>query len=417
MKIVFVTHCLPTLNSHGGAEHSYGLIYQLKKLGYNLIICGICENREYANFKSKKKNKYLSNFFEKIKIFKVHRRKNIFKELIKNPYYFIKPKDEFILPSILLKKKVEKFINNEDPNLIINFNFSEAITTTDLNYPKITFGGDMLHVPHITRLKYAKEIDHNYKFNIRHIIRYLGIYWLSIFQKKIMLKIFSNAELSGSWCYQYSKWFKKNLYKDNHKFYRVTLLDKKKKLYKNTRKKIIILTKLSSFHGTSTLISLNYLFNKIFPLLEIKLKDIDYEIHVIGKGGLPKQLKHFTKHKRIKIRGFVKDLGKEISLSDVVLLPNPAEIGLRCRILNAFANYGCCVIHKSDTAGIPEIKSFQNCLVGNSPEQIASLTLFAIKNKKKRFEIKKRAREVFALYNSKNSIQTIIKDIKKIIRV
>jgi glycosyltransferase involved in cell wall biosynthesis len=230
-----------------------------------------------------------------------------------------------------------------------------------------------------------------------------------------MIKILENADVSGSWCYQYSKWFSKKISNNNHKFYRVTLIDNKKKIIRATNSKIRILTKLSSFAATSTLISLNYLFHDVFPLLEHRLKDIDYEIHVIGKGGLPKNLKNFAKHKKIIIRGFVKDLDKEINLSDVVLFPNPAEIGLRCRILNAFANYGCCVIHKSDSIGIPEIKNFKNCLVGNDAKQISDLTFFAIKNKKKRIQIKKNARKTFGFYNSKNSIKPILEDIKKIV--
>ena len=118
-------------------------------------------------------------------------------------------------------------------------------------------------------------------------------------------------------------------------------------------------------------------------MLEAKLKNFDYEIHVIGKGGLPKNLKKFAKHKNIIIRGFVKDLDQEINCSDIILFPNPAEIGLRCRILNAFANYGCCIIHKSDAIGIPEIQNFKNCFVGKDAKQISDLTLFAINNRKK----------------------------------
>ena len=235
-----------------------------------------------------------------------------------------------------------------------------------------------------------------------------------IFQKKIMVKILENADKSGSWCYQYSKWFNKKLI-NNHKFYRVTLIDNKKKIIRDKNDKIKILTKLSSFEGTSTLISLNYLFYEVFPLLEAKLKNFDYEIHVIGKGGLPKNLKKFAKHKNIIIRGFVKDLDQEINCSDIILFPNPAEIGLRCRILNAFANYGCCIIHKSDAIGIPEIQNFKNCFVGKDAKQISDLTLFAINNRKKRFEIKKNARETFGAYDSKNSIKPILEDIKKII--
>ncbi len=416
MKIVFLTHCLPKLNSHGGAEHSYGLIYELKKLGHEIYICGICENREYKNFQNKKNLKHINKIVKSIKIFRVPKRKNIFIELIKNPYLFIKPKDEFILPSVLLKKKVEKLIKKINPDLIINFNFAEAITSMDLDYPKISFAGDMLHIPHITRLKYAKKINPEHKFNLRNIIRYLGIHWISFFQKKIMVKILENADKSGSWCYQYSKWFKKKISFNNHKFYRVTLIDNKKKFIRPNNNKIKILTKLSSFEGTSTLISLNYLFHEVFPLLEQKLKDFNYEIHVIGKGGLPKNLKEFAKHKKIIIRGFVKDLDKEINCSDLVLFPNPAEIGLRCRILNAFANYGCCIIHKSDSIGIPEIKNFKNCLVGKDAKQISELTLFAIKNKKKRFEIKKNARKTFSSYDSKKSIKPILEDIKKIVQ-
>lgn len=414
MKILFLTHCLPNLNSHGGAEHSYGLINELKRQHHKISLCGICEEREFKNFKDDEKLNKIKSLVQSSKVFKIPRRKNIISELIRNPFSLFNPADELILPSILLKKKVELYVKKINPDVILIFNFSEAITVMNLNYPKLIFAGDMLHIPHITRVKFAKQINPKSKINFRNCIRTVGILWMSIFQKKLMLKILNNANQSGSWCYQYSLWFKKRVLTNKHKFYRVTLVDPKKKMIRKKRKKIKILTKLSSFEGTSTLISLNYLFKEVFPILEKKLHNTNYEIHVIGKGGLPQNLKYLEKHNKIIVRGFVKNLNNEINSSDIVLFPNPAEIGLRCRILNAFANYGCCIIHKSDTVGIPEIKNYKNCLVGSNADEISDLVLYAINNKKKKFEIKNNARKTFANYSSKNSIIPIIEDINKL---
>ena len=418
MKFVFLTHCLPTLNSHGGADHSYAMLEQFKKKGYQINICAVCENREYRNFKKSKKIKKIAN---KILILKVPKRKDIKKSILKNPLILFSPPEELILPSKLLEVKVSNFIKAIDPQFLFIFNYSEGITVLNSNLPKITIAGDMLHIPGLIRQKFFKLIYEKNIFSLTFLIRLVGLYWLSFFQKKIMIKILKNSKISGSWCYQYAEWFRVKARIKKSKFVRVTLQDsfdvsfKKKKNLIIKKDKIKILTKLSSFNGTSTLISLNYLFKKVIPLLEQDpiIKDIKYEIHIIGKGGVPYNLRKYAKKKNIFIRGFVKNLAKEIYNSDIVLITNPAEIGLRTRILYAFANYGCCIIHANDAKGIPEIVNYKNCFVGSSPKEIKDLIVKAMLNEELRIKIKNNARKVFKeKYESSQAFKQIEKLIK-----
>ena len=54
MKISFYTHCLPSLNSHGGAETCFSLIKYFKSQGNEIILNIVGDTNEFNLSQSKK---------------------------------------------------------------------------------------------------------------------------------------------------------------------------------------------------------------------------------------------------------------------------------------------------------------------------------------------------------------------------
>ena len=106
----------------------------------------------------------------------------------------------------------------------------------------------------------------------------------------------------------------------------------------------------------------------------------NFEIHVIGKGNLPDSIKEYQKDENIIMRGYVEDINNEFDTADVVLIPTAVFLGFRCRILNAFAQGACTIIHYNDAINQPEIKNKENCLVGKNGEEVSNLVYEAYKD-------------------------------------
>ena len=90
MKISFYTHCLPSLNSHGGAETCFSLIKYFKSQGNEIILNIVGDTNEFNLSQSKKAE--ITDYCKKINIYKIPERKNLIKSFIINPLNFFFPK-------------------------------------------------------------------------------------------------------------------------------------------------------------------------------------------------------------------------------------------------------------------------------------------------------------------------------------
>src|SRR5439155_14284236 len=80
----------------------------------------------------------------------------------------------------------------------------------------------------------------------------------------------------------------------------------------------------------------------------------------------------------VRLLGHVDDAGSEFLSAHVMLVPNSIPLGIRVRIVTAFA-YGCCIVtDRANALGIPELEHERNALIADSPEGLARETLRAI---------------------------------------
>ena len=164
--------------------------------------------------------------------------------------------------------------------------------------------------------------------------------------------------------------------------------------FSNT-KKFKIITALSNLGSTSTLSGMVFLFEEVLENLKKTIGSENFEIHVIGKGSLPESIKKFEKDKNIIMRGYVEDINHEFDTADVVLIPTAVFLGFRCRILNAFAQGACTIIHHNDAINQPEIINKVNCLVGKDGQEVSNLVYEAYSNPELRKKIRSKARDLY----------------------
>lgn len=143
---------------------------------------------------------------------------------------------------------------------------------------------------------------------------------------------------------------------------------KPKRLCKGAPESSIRISLIGNLHGVSTLAGLHYFKEKILPLLRPG-KTSPYEFHVIGGGSLPEYLADLREHPLVVFRGYVPDIAREFLSTDILLVPTPVPLGFRTRIAEGFS-YGCVVVaHEANKAGMPELQSFENCILCSRPEE------------------------------------------------
>ena len=171
--------------------------------------------------------------------------------------------------------------------------------------------------------------------------------------------------------------------------------------------------------GIATLSGLFYLEEHILPILESQLKPGTFTIHVCGTDDLLKSLKlRFNQyHPEVIFRGYVDDISAEFHSSDIVLVPTPIDLGLRTRIVDAFA-HGCLVVaHEANGAGMPEMVHGDNAIVGKDAQQLVdgiSAAMHATLAEK--MVVRQRARQTFVEhFEAKVSIGPVVKMIEAIV--
>jgi glycosyltransferase involved in cell wall biosynthesis len=129
-----------------------------------------------------------------------------------------------------------------------------------------------------------------------------------------------------------------------------------------------------------TLEGLELFARQILPSLERELGADGFEVRIAGGYTPPPELARLLDRPSVRMLGHVDEAGDEFRGADVMLVPNSIQLGIRVRIVTAFS-YGTCVVtHSANRQGIPELEHGRNSLVCESPEELVSETLRALRD-------------------------------------
>ncbi len=409
MKISFFSHCLPSRNSHGAAETCYSLIKYFKSQDHNIILNIVADDNEYKL--SNNKQSEIGKYCEKINLYKIPKRKNLINSFLNNPINFFFPKKNLIFPSFDLEKDILYDLEKDGPDSIFIYHWIAAAPVLNTTIPKLLITGDLIHMPFETRMLYRKKLGLKKEYSFNFLLKFLGVFWLGYHLRKQMIKMLNKVDDGGSFGWHDANWLKKNGAKKSQ-YFKTSLIDTNPEFNINNfnfnnKKKFKIITALSNLESTSTLSGMVFLFEEVLDKLKSLIGEKNFEIHVIGKGNLPDNIKKYTEDKNIIMRGYVEDINHEFHTADVVLIPTAIFLGFRCRILNAFAQGACTIIHQNDAINQPEIINRKNCLVGKNGDEVSNLVYEAYKNLELRKNIRIEARKLY-LNNFSPDISTPI---------
>lgn len=122
---------------------------------------------------------------------------------------------------------------------------------------------------------------------------------------------------------------------------------------------------------------------EIFPL--ILKENQDAKFYIIGAEP-PQWLKSLAS-KSIIVTGFVEDISSAIADACIAVAPIRIAAGIQNKVLVAMGNGIPVVMTSVISKAIPELHDGQNCIIRDSPQEIAKECIFLMKNKNQRNSI------------------------------
>ena len=159
----------------------------------------------------------------------------------------------------------------------------------------------------------------------------------------------------------------------------------------NKFRKIKIIANVGNMQATGNSLGLYTLASEILPRMKELLEEGSFEFNLYGRGEPFPFLKKLLKDPHIKIKGFVKDLDKEIVNSDIFLVANNSKrfkVG-HTRFLHAWALSSCVVAFQDSSLAMPEIKHQYNALLAKDSNELCSYIVECSFNKKLRSRLGK----------------------------
>lgn len=164
------------------------------------------------------------------------------------------------------------------------------------------------------------------------------------------------------------------------------------------RSGIHILGNIGGLNATGNRYGMTYLADRVLPLLDRSMVGRDWTVNICGRFEIPSELGHLAQHPRVAMRGFVPDIDDEVAGNHLFLLLNNAGpyTGGYTRVIYAFAAGACLIAHRRLADSMPELAAGRNCLLGETPEEIAGLIAEAASDPALRSRIGMAARATYA---------------------
>lgn len=415
MRLIFLTSSYPCFKHKKASSLVFAeLLKAVKELGedVNFITAACFNERDEETIKKLEKIgvNYLGDFSEHFKLFPKNKLSARFKILSEVLSKGIISGSEIIKPTELCRK-----LKNFQPDILIFF--------WDTYFERaLPFLGDFVSVGYLAKPWWSASLT---KIQSGLLGNKIKIHILEKFyqnERKKYFKRLKNFKKStniavedANECQEFgiNCSYISNTWPDN---FGSDWLKKRSRLEKENAGKINILANIGNLSATGNSYGLLFLAEEILPFLDNQLKGIDWQINICGAGkfapAFSSKLEVLYYHPRVKIKGFVPDIEKEILASQIFLLLNNAGpyLGGYTRVIFGFSSGICLVAHQKLSASMPEVKNNCNALLGNDAGEILNLLDKACRSSDLRFKLGKQARRTYEEeYQPKAVARKIIK--------
>lgn len=112
--------------------------------------------------------------------------------------------------------------------------------------------------------------------------------------------------------------------------------------------------------------------SRMLPHLDRALGADSYVVDVVGGYQPPPDLSHVFAHPAVRRHGHTDDPAPWLQGADALLVPVSIPLGIRVRIITGLSFGTPIVAHRANALGIPELDDGENCLLGDTPADLAA---------------------------------------------
>ena len=306
------------------------------------------------------------------------------------------PAFEEIFPAVRRGPEVKAYLREAGVDGAFLYHWQPiAATLGTRGIPKLGLVGDPIHLPALFRKTiYARyEEDAGLK---RRLKESLFDRYRTRVSLKGMERLLRSCDASGAFAAHHAEMFRA-MGIPKHGYFRTPTPDP---LVDGVRKRPADKSKImhiGHLRGTATLSGVELIAMEILPRLKAALPLDSFEIHLVGGyfETLPEDLKARLIDPAVKVRGQISPSDEEFLSSHIVLVPTPIELGIRVRIITAFSFGSCIVAHTANRAGIPELESGRNCLLGGDGKSLADHCVALLSDPGRRASLEEGARRTY----------------------
>lgn len=385
MKSLLLCVGLPGPGYHGGAVTCWAIVRAMLARGHEVTVASLYDRSP--------NNPYLEARAEQIRALEeigagvrmveydgtsppigLEKREGGYRALCRKMAAIFNPRVKDFFTWAALRSQVRRVLEGERPDAIFCYHFDAlSAVVGSTTFPVMAGVGDLWHLPQYFRWKGSPPTLKKYtrdaalQFATRRASRILMIRMLRVCNKK------------GAFAAHYAEWLRKQRGLGDTLYLRTPVHDPVGDRWLNRRrshkeKKRLKILMIGDLATTSTGSGLKEFFGRCFPELKKRLGPGGFEVHLVGGGEPPPELRDVFQEDEVKLRGRVTPPDDEFISSDFLLVPTSITLGIRVRIISAFS-FGCPVIaHRANAAGIPELRHGENVLLygkaGEATEQM-----------------------------------------------
>jgi glycosyltransferase involved in cell wall biosynthesis len=292
-----------------------------------------------------------------------------------------RPPPETLYPTLIDRSAVHDAVAATGAEAAFVYHFESLAASRDLDVPRLAAVGDP---PHLSAL---------YHFRRSPSLRAIGRLQAQLrSQPRLLVEMLNECSAGGTFAAHHAEWLRRKG-AERCQYLRTPVPDPGPAERNEAEKPRILL--VGHLKGAVTLEGLQRFATGVLPRLEEELGADGFEVRLAGGFDPPPKLAGALDRPSVRLLGHVEDAAPEFLSAHVMLVPNSITLGIRVRIITAFA-YGCCIVtDRANTLGIPELAHEGNALIADSPEGLAQETLHALGDSALRARLGVAARETY----------------------
>ncbi|WP_447602347.1 glycosyltransferase family 4 protein [Nitrospira sp. Nam80] len=278
----------------------------------------------------------------------------------------------YMMPWVKLSERVRAAFAERTCDVFLCYHFDALSAVAPLGLgPLMAAVGDLWHLP-----GYFRWRDSPFTLG-KYPVQGLKILLDSMVARQAMTTLLKSTHRSGAFAGHYAEWLKVHgspeaLYlrtpvPDAAGAQWETLRKKAHEERRNRKHRVLLMGDLET---TSTSSGLRAVAVTILPRLVSEFGEDGFELRLVGGGTPPPDIAEQLQKSYVRLLGRVVPADPEFLSADVMIVPTNIPLGIRVRIITAWA-FGCPVVaHRANASGIPEMRDDENALMADTDAQL-----------------------------------------------